>query len=82
MLCSLASTSLNRWGEYEVHHKDLVPYHHAAIQLANTFEGFYISHVFRLQNIKADALAALAATLALPADTSYHLRWPPVISSV
>jgi len=27
-------------GEYEVHHKDLVPYHHAAIQLANTFKGF------------------------------------------
>ena len=24
-------------GKYEVHHEDLVPYHHAAIQLANTF---------------------------------------------
>jgi len=60
-------------GEYEVHHEDLIPYHHAAIQLANIFEGFYISHVSRLQNTKADALAALAATLALLADTSYHL---------
>ena len=41
--------------------------------MANTFKGFYISHVFHLQNIKVDALAALAATLVLPADTSYHL---------
>jgi len=60
-------------GEYEVCHEDLIPYHHATIQLINTFEGFYISHVSRLQNIKADALAALATTLALPADTSYYL---------
>ena len=61
-------------GENEVHHEDLVSYHHAAIQLANTFEGFYISHVSRLQNTKADALAALAATLVLPADTIYVSR--------
>ena len=46
---------------------------YAAIQLANTFESFYISHVSHLQNIKADTLVALAATLVLPADTSYHL---------
>jgi len=59
--------------EYEVRHKDLISYHHVAIQLANTFKGFYISHVSRLQNTKADALAVLAATLALPADTSYGL---------
>ena len=59
--------------EYEVHHEDLIPYHHAVIQLANTFDGFYISHVSRLQNTKADALAALVATLALLADTSYRL---------
>jgi len=45
----------------------------AAIQLANTFEGFYISHVSCLQNTNADALAALAATLVLLADTNYHL---------
>jgi len=25
-------------GEYEVRHEDLVPYHHATIQLTNTFE--------------------------------------------
>ena len=45
--------------EYEVCHEDLILYHHAAIKLANTFDGFYISHVSRLQNTKADALAAL-----------------------
>ena len=41
--------------------------------VGNTFEGFYISHVSRFQNTKVYALAALAATLALPADTSYYL---------
>jgi len=35
-------------GEYEVRHEDLIPYHHVAIQLAATFEGFYISHISRL----------------------------------
>ena len=34
-------------GEYEVHHEDLISYHQATIQFANTFEGFYISHVSR-----------------------------------
>ena len=34
-------------GEYEVRHEDLIPYHHAVVQLTNTFEGFYISHVSR-----------------------------------
>jgi len=60
-------------GEYEVRHKDLVPYHHAVIEMANLFNGFYISHVSRSQNTKADALAALATTLALPVNTKYHL---------
>jgi len=60
-------------GEYKVRNEDLILYHHVSIQLANTFEGFYISHVSPLQNTKVDALAALAATLALPADTRYHL---------
>ena len=59
-------------GEYEVHHKDLIPYHHAVTKLANSFDGFYISHVSRLLNTKANALAALAATLALLADTTYR----------
>jgi len=60
-------------GEYEVCHQDLIPYYHETIQLATTFEGFYINHVSRLKNTKANYLAALAATLALPADTSYYL---------
>jgi len=42
-------------------------------ELANTFDGFYISHVPRFQNTKTDSLVAVAATLALPVNTSYHL---------
>ena len=60
-------------GEYELRHEDLIPYHDATTHLANTFDGFYISHVSHLQNIKTDALAALAATMALPTNTSYRL---------
>ena len=59
-------------GEYEVRHENLVPYHHAVIEMANSFDGFYINHVSRFQNTKADALSALAATLALPINTTYH----------
>ena len=60
-------------GEYEVRHGGLVPYYHAVIKMANAFDGFYIGHVSRSQNTKADALAALEATLALPIDTTHHL---------
>ena len=60
-------------GEYEVRHGDLIPYYHAVIEMANLFDGFYIGHVSRSQNTKADALAALATMLALPVDTEYHL---------
>ena len=35
-------------GEYEVRHEDLIPYHYAAIRLANTFDGFYISLISHL----------------------------------
>ena len=59
--------------EYEVQHEDLIPYHHATIKFADSFDGLYISHVSCLQNTKANALTALAATLALPADTTYRL---------
>jgi len=31
--------------EYEVRHVDLVPYYHAVIKVANSFDGFYIDHV-------------------------------------
>ena len=27
-------------GEYEIRHEDLIPYHHAAIKLADSFDGF------------------------------------------
>jgi len=60
-------------GEYEVRYDDLIPYHHVTIKLADSFDGFYISHMSRLLNTKADALATLVATLALPADTTYRL---------
>jgi len=60
-------------GEYVVCHENLIPYHHATIKLANSFDGFFISHVSHLLNTKIDALAALAATLALPADITYRL---------
>jgi len=60
-------------GEYEVRHEDLILYHHAAIKLADSFDGFYISHSSRLLNTKEDALTVLAAILALPADTTYRL---------
>jgi len=60
-------------GQYEVHHEDLIPYHHAAIKLADSFDGFYISHVSLLLNTKTDALGALAATLALLTNTTFRL---------
>ncbi|XP_020245255.1 uncharacterized protein LOC109823389 [Asparagus officinalis] len=53
-------------GEYKVRNEDLIPYHTAATTLADSFEGFYIGYVLRLKNTYADALASLAATLALP----------------
>jgi len=54
-------------GEYEVRDEDLVPYYNATIHMAMRFKNFYIDHVPRQQNAHADALASLAASLALPA---------------
>ena len=51
----------------------MVPYNHAVIKMTNLFDGFYIGHVSRSQNTRADALDTLPATLALPIDTTYHL---------
>ena len=51
----------------------MVPYYHSVNKMANLFDGFYIGHVSRSQNTKADALAVLAATLALPINITYHL---------
>ncbi|XP_020263162.1 uncharacterized protein LOC109839144 [Asparagus officinalis] len=60
-------------GEYEVRNEHLVPYHIAAITLADSFEGFYIDHIPRLRNTYADVLASLAATLALPEGTTQQV---------
>jgi len=35
-------------GEYEVRHEDLVSYYHAVIEMANSFDGFYIDHISSL----------------------------------
>ena len=48
-------------GEYEVWHKDFVPYHNATIYMVERFRNFYIDHVPCQQNAHADALASLAA---------------------
>jgi len=55
-----------RW-EYEVRHEDLVSYYNATIHMAVRFKNFSIDHVPCQQNAHADALASLAASLALPA---------------
>ena len=54
-------------GEYEVRHEDLVPYYNATVHMAERFINFYIDHVPHWQNAHADALASLAASLAIPA---------------
>jgi len=52
--------------EYEVRHEDLVHYHNTTIYMIERFKNFYIEHVSHQQNVHADALASLAASLALP----------------
>ncbi|XP_019053167.1 PREDICTED: uncharacterized protein LOC109114646 [Nelumbo nucifera] len=54
--------------KYEVRKDDLVSYHHYAIQLLKEFEHATIKHVPRSENKQADALANLAAVLALVDD--------------
>jgi len=54
-------------GEYEVRHEDLISYYNTTIYMAERFKNFFIDHVPRQQNAHADALASLAASLALPA---------------
>jgi len=53
--------------EYEVRYEDIVPYYNATISMAERFRNFYIDHVPRQQNVHTNALASLAASLALPA---------------
>ena len=56
-------------GEYEARHEDLVPFITQHL-MAERFRNFYIDHVSRQQNAHADALASLAASLALPAGAA------------
>ncbi|XP_020249311.1 uncharacterized protein LOC109826702 [Asparagus officinalis] len=60
-------------GEYEIRNEDLIPYHTAAIALAESFEGFYIDYVPHLKNTYADALASFAATLAQPEGATQQI---------
>ncbi|XP_074304558.1 uncharacterized protein LOC141639296 [Silene latifolia] len=66
-------------GEYEVKKEDLIPYHQRALQLLNQLEDIHVGHVPRSANKLADALANLAATLALGAEESMQVpvcnRW-------
>ncbi|KAL2906100.1 Gypsy retrotransposon integrase-like protein 1 [Bienertia sinuspersici] len=51
--------------DYDVKKEDLVPYHKHAMQLLSEFKSAVMEHVPRSANKVADALANLAATLAL-----------------
>ena len=64
---------------YEVRKEDLVPYFRLATQLFTGFDVVTLEHVPRKENQMADALANLAATLALSNDEIVDLsicqRW-------
>ncbi|XP_074313449.1 uncharacterized protein LOC141648620 [Silene latifolia] len=57
--------------EFEVKKDDLIPYHQYAIRLLNKLDCVHIGHVPRNANKLADALANLAATLALKGEGSH-----------
>lgn len=59
--------------EYEVKEEDLVPYHKLASQLVDRFNTIKLEHVPRSANKMADALANLAATLALGAEENMFI---------
>ncbi|XP_016647068.1 PREDICTED: uncharacterized protein LOC107880307 [Prunus mume] len=64
---------------YEVRKDDLIPFHQMATQLLERFGFVTLEHVPRKDNQMADALANLAATLALTKDEAVNLsvcqRW-------
>ncbi|KAI5349399.1 hypothetical protein L3X38_002286 [Prunus dulcis] len=64
---------------YEVRKDDLIPYHQLATQLLESFDFVTLEHVPRKDNQMADALANLAATLALTKEEAINLpvcqRW-------
>ncbi|XP_062006103.1 uncharacterized protein LOC133723308 [Rosa rugosa] len=72
---------------YEVKKEDLVPYFQLATQLLKGFDAVTLTYVPRKENQMADALANLAAALALSEDEIIHLpicqRWVvPTISEL
>ena len=54
--------------EYEIKKKDLIPYHTQALQILHKLDTVKLQHIPRSANKMADALANLAATLALGAE--------------
>uniref|UniRef100_A0A803MBS0 RNase H type-1 domain-containing protein n=1 Tax=Chenopodium quinoa TaxID=63459 RepID=A0A803MBS0_CHEQI len=66
-------------GKYEVKKEDLIPYHKHASRFLDKFDIVKLSHVPRSANKMADALAGLAATLALGAEEIMYVpvcnRW-------
>jgi ribonuclease HI len=75
-------------GVYEVRKPELMPYCEAARKLMTKFKDIEIIHVPRSRNAPADALAKLAAALALPegkpAQVTVEERWllPAVLELV
>ncbi|XP_070015546.1 uncharacterized protein [Nicotiana sylvestris] len=69
-------------GSYEVKKPELRPYHDYAKKLMGCLRDVTIQHVPRKENNKADALAALASSLALPdqAQVTICQKWvvPPL----
>ncbi|CAL9000765.1 unnamed protein product [Prunus brigantina] len=58
---------------YEVRKDDLIPYNQMATQLLENFDFVMLEHVLRKDNQIVDALANLAATLALTKDEAVNL---------
>ncbi|XXG53722.1 hypothetical protein AAC387_Pa03g1777 [Persea americana] len=53
-------------GEYEVRKPDIMPYHRRAKALTPQFSHITVTHIARSLNSKADALASIAAAMAVP----------------
>ena len=51
--------------EYEIRKPDLLPYYNKAQSLRQNFDICHITHIRRGENIRADALAGLAASMAI-----------------
>ncbi|XXG85706.1 hypothetical protein AAC387_Pa11g0740 [Persea americana] len=51
--------------KYEIRKPDLLPYYNKAQSLRQRFDICHITHIWRGENIRADALAGLAASMAI-----------------